>query len=271
MDLATLAYNNRKTVVEAVYRSKAGHIGGDLSVMDILTVLYNKVMNVSPETIKDHNRDRFILSKAHCADGLFAVLGNCGFFDVKDYIENFSSFGSKFIGHTNTDIPGVECNGGSLGHGLSLGVGMALAGKMNGQSYRTYVVLGDGEMAEGSNYEAMMAAGHYHLDNLCATVDLNGLQISGTTEEVMNSAPLAEKFKSFGWNVIEVANGNDCDLLVEAYENAKKHKGEPTVVIAHTVKGKGISFMENNVKWHHGVMDADQYEVAVKDLEGKDE
>ena len=268
-ELTKRSYKLRRIVIEAVYRSSSGHIGGDLSVVDILNVLYNKVMNVSPETSTDPNRDRFILSKAHCADCLFAVLGERGYFDVNEYINTFSRYNSRYIGHTNTEVPGVEFNGGSLGHGLSVGVGMALAAKMDGRSYRTYVVLGDGEMAEGSNDEAMMAAAHYGLDNLCATVDCNGLQISGTTKEVMNSAPLGEKFKAFGWNVVEVMDGNNCEELIAAYETAKSCKGKPTAVIAHTVKGKGVSFMENNAKWHHGVMSAEQYERAVRELEAK--
>ena len=268
-ELTKKSYQLRRIVIEAVYRASSGHIGGDLSVVDILNVLYNRVMNVSPEKAKDPNRDRFILSKAHCADCLYAVLGEKGYFDLNEYLNTFEKFGSRFIGHTNTAIEGVEMNGGSLGHGLAVGVGMALAAKMDGKSYRTYVVLGDGEMAEGSNYEAMMAAAHYELDNLCATVDLNGLQISGPTKDVMNSAPLGEKFKAFGWNVIEVADGNDCNQLLATYEQAKTVKGKPTAVIAHTVKGKGVSFMENNAKWHHGVMTKEQYETAVKELEAR--
>lgn len=258
----------RRIVLEAVYRSASGHIGGDLSVVDILNVLYNEVMNVSPTNPHDPDRDRFILSKAHCADCLYAVLGEKGYFDVQEFIDTFCKRGSRFIGHTNTDITGVEHNGGSLGHGLAVGVGMALAAKMDKKTYRTYVVLGDGEMEEGSNYEAMMAAAHYRLDNLCATVDCNGLQISGRTQDVMNSAPLGEKFAAFGWNVIKIADGNDCAQLLEGYRLAAECKEKPTVLIAHTVKGKGVSFMENNVKWHHGVMSREQYMQAMHELEG---
>ena len=265
-ELTKKSYRLRRIVLEAVYRSSSGHIGGDLSVVDILNVLYNKIMNVSPEKVHDPDRDRFVLSKAHCADCLYAVLGDRGYFDLEEYLNTFERFQSRFIGHTNTDIPGVEMNGGSLGHGLAVGVGMALAAKMDKRAYRTYVVLGDGEMAEGSNYEAMMAAAQYGLDNLCATVDLNGLQISGTTKEVMNSAPLAEKFKAFGWNVVEVADGNDCEQLIAAYEAAKNCKGMPTAVIAHTVKGKGVSFMENNAGWHGKAPNAEQYEQARAEL-----
>lgn len=257
----------RKIVLEAVYKSRAGHIGGDLSAIDIMNVLYNKIMNVSPQSKQDPDRDRFILSKAHCADGLYAVLGERGFFELSEFINTFSKFASRFIGHTNTDIEGIEMNGGSLGHGLSVGAGMALAAKMDGKSYRTYVLLGDGEMEEGSNYEAMMFAAHYKLDNLCAIIDLNGLQISGTTKEVMNSASLEEKFRSFGWEALDVKDGNDCTQLVKAFEQAKTVKGKPVVLIAHTVKGKGVSFMENNVKWHHGILTEEQYKKAMEELD----
>ena len=260
------SYELRKDIINMIYKSSAGHVGGDLSVIDILNVLYNKVMNVSHEKINDPDRDRFILSKGHCADALYIVLGDKGYFDKNDVIENFSSYGSKFIGHPNMDVPGIEINSGSLGHGLSVGTGMALAGKMDKKDYRVYVVLGDGEMAEGSNYEAMMSAGHYKLDNLCATLDLNSLQISGKIEDVMDSGCLVEKFRDFGWNTIEVEDGNNCDLLIQAYEKAAAFKGKPSVVIAKTIKGKGVSFMENNEKWHHGVMNEEQYNQALKEL-----
>jgi len=266
--LTRKAYELRRDIIEEVYQSKAGHIGGDLSVIDILTVLYFEVMNVNPESWESADRDRFLLSKGHCTDALYITLGEKGFFDKQKAIDTFSSFGSVFIGHPNTDVPGIEMNSGSLGHGLSLGVGMALAARMDGRSYRTYVVLGDGEMAEGSNYEAMMAAGHYGLDQLCATVDVNGLQISGTTEETMKSDDLGEKFKAFGWNVIKVEDGNNCKQLLAAYQEAEAKKGQPSVILAHTTKGKGVSFMENQKKWHHGVMTEEQYRKAVEEIEG---
>ena len=259
-------YELRRDIVKMIYKSKAGHIGGDLSVIDILATLYYKVMKTGPDKINDPDRDRFILSKGHCADALYVVLGDKGYFDKNEVLENFSAFGSRFIGHPNMDVPGIEINSGSLGHGLSVGTGMAIAGKMDKKDYRVYVVLGDGEMAEGSNYEAMMAAGHYKLDNICATVDYNGLQISGKTDEVMDSGSLSGKFREFGWNVIEVADGNDCNQLEAAYQAAEKYKGKPSVVIARTVKGKGISYMENNEKWHHGVMKQEQYEQAIKEI-----
>lgn len=265
--LTRKSYELRRDIIEMIHKSGAGHVGGDLSVVDILTVLYFQVMNVSPEKKDDPDRDRFLLSKGHCADALYCVLGEKGYYDVKEAIETFSQFGSRFIGHPNTEVPGIELNSGSLGHGISVGAGMALAAKRDQRNYRVYVVLGDGEMAEGSNYEGMMAAGHYKLDNMCATVDLNRLQISGTTEQVMNSASLAAKFKDFGWNVIEVADGNNCEMLLKAYKKAAAFEGKPTAVIANTVKGKGVSFMENQASWHHGVMTQEQYQQAVKELE----
>lgn len=266
-ELTRKSYELRRDILEMMYLSKAGHVGGDLSVIDILNVLYNAEMNVTPENFKDENRDRFLLSKGHCADALYAVLGEKGFVDRREAIETFSQYQSKFIGHPNTDVYGVEINSGSLGHGLSIGVGMALAAKMDHKDYRTYVVIGDGELAEGSNWEAFMAASQYGLDNLCATLDLNGLQISGTTDQVMSTAPMAKKAEAFGWNVIEVADGNDCDQLVVAYQKARTLKGKPTLVIAHTVKGKGVSFMENQAKWHHGVMSEEEYKQAMAEIE----
>lgn len=266
MNLTSKTYELRRDIIDMVYRSGAGHVGGDLSVVDILATLYFKVMNVTPENFADEERDRFLLSKGHCVDALYMVLGEKGFFDKEEAKNTFSAYRSRFIGHPNTEVPGIEINSGSLGHGLALGVGMALAAKMDRKRYRTYVVLGDGEMAEGSNYEAMMAAGHYRLDNLCATVDVNGLQISGTTKEVMDGGDMGARFRTFGWNVIEVSDGNDCGQLEEAYRLAASYRGKPTVVIANTVKGKGVSFMEDKKEWHHGVLSKEQYECAVKEL-----
>lgn len=265
--LTRKSWELRRSIIEEVYRSKTGHIGGDLSVVDILNVLYNEVMDITPENFQTVDRDHFLLSKGHCVDALYMVLGDKGFFDQKEAVETFSAYGSRYIGHPNTEVPGIELNSGSLGHGLAIGVGMALARRMDGGKNRIYVVLGDGEMAEGSNYEAMMAAGHYKLSNLCATVDLNGLQISGTTDQVMTTSDLGEKFAAFGWNVIHVADGNDCAALARAYAEAKQCAGRPTAVIAHTVKGKGVSYMENQKSWHHGVMSEEQYQQAVQELE----
>ena len=257
----------RKDIVNICYNSKAGHIGGSLSSIDILNTLYNHELNVDPKNPKMENRDRFILSKGHVAEALFVVLADCGFFD-KDELKTYSTFNSKFIGHPNNKIPGIEMNTGALGHGLSLGVGCALAAKMNGEKYRTYVLMGDGEQAEGSIWEAAMAASHYNLDNLVAIVDRNGLQISGSTEDVMSLKDLKGKWEKFGFNVIEI-NGNNYEEIVQALNEAKTVKGMPTLILADTVKGKGISYMENKASWHHGVMTEEQYELAISELEEK--
>ena len=265
MNLKQKAFELRKDVLDMIYRGKTGHIGGDFSVMEIMVDLYYKQMNVSPENIKDPNRDRFILSKGHSVEALYAVLADRGFFPKSD-LETFAQFGSNMIGHPTNKINGIEMNTGSLGHGLSAGVGMAIAGKMDKRDYRVYVVMGDGEMAEGSVWEAIMAASHYNLDNLTAFVDRNHLQISGTTEEVMNQKSQEERWAAFGWNVISVP-GNDIDAIDSAVEIAKRTEGRPTVIIAHTTKGCGVSFIENQVSWHHHVPNDDEYKAATEDLE----
>ena len=265
-NLKALAYELRENVIDMIVEGKAGHIGGDMSVMEILTEIYFDQMNISPENMDDPDRDKFIMSKGHSVEAYYAVLAKKGFFDINDVIAQFSKFGSKFIGHPNNKLPGIEMNSGSLGHGLPVSVGMALAGKMNGQSYRVYTVMGDGEVAEGSVWEGAMAASHYQLDNLCAVVDRNRLQISGNTEDVMAHDDLHERFRSFGWNVIDVADGNDIDQLKAAFDSAKETKGKPTVLIANTVKGKGSSVMENKANWHHKVPNAEELEQIKKDL-----
>lgn len=264
-NLKALSFDLRKDVLDMIMGAKAGHIGGDMSVIDILITLYFKQMNISPENMDNPDRDKFVLSKGHSVEAYYAVLGAKGFLDRKDVIENFSKFGSKYIGHPNNKLPGIEMNSGSLGHGLPVCVGMALAGKMNDQNYRVYTVMGDGELAEGSVWEGVMAGSHYKLDNLCAVVDRNRLQISGGTEDVMHHDDLAERFRSFGWHVIS-ADGNDIEKLNEAFEEAKTVKGKPTVVIANTTKGCGSLIMENKAGWHHKVPTGEEYEQIVKDL-----
>lgn len=265
-NLKALAYELRENVIDMIVEGKAGHIGGDMSVMEILTELYFDQMNISPENQDDPERDKFIMSKGHSVEAYYAVLAAKGFFDIKDVIAQFSKFGSKFIGHPNNKLPGIEMNSGSLGHGLPVSVGMALAGKMNGQSYRVYTVMGDGELAEGSVWEGAMAASHYKLDNLCAVVDRNRLQISGNTEDVMAHDDLHERFRAFGWNVIDVEDGNDIDQLKAAFEEAKNVKEKPSVLIANTVKGKGSSIMENKANWHHKVPGGEELIQIKKDL-----
>lgn len=265
MNLKKKAYELRKDVVDMIYRAKTGHIGGDLSVMEILVDLYYKQMNVTPENFKDDDHDRFVMSKGHSVEALYAVFADRGFFPKED-LKTFATFGSKYIGHPTNKVNGIEMNTGSLGHGLGVGFGMAIAGKMDEKNYRVYVVMGDGELAEGSVWEAAMAGSHYQLDNLTAFVDRNHLQISGTTEQVMNQKSQEKRWAAFGWNVISVP-GNDLDAIDNAVELAKKVKGKPTVIIAHTVKGCGISFVENQVGWHHHVPNDEEYQAALKELD----
>ena len=255
----------RRDIVDIVYRSSAGHIGGSLSETDILVALYYEVMRIDPENPGWADRDRFILSKGHSIDAYYCVLADRGFFDRKELL-TYSQFGSKLIGHPNRQIPGVEMNTGALGHGLSIGVGMALAAKMDKKDYRVFVLMGDGELAEGSVWEAAMAASNYRLDNLVAIIDRNGLQISGKTEEVMAIEPLGEKWKSFGWSV-SVIDGHDFSSICSALSEDRKVRNMPSLVIAETVKGKGISFMENEPKWHHGVMTPEEYKKACEELD----
>ncbi len=271
MNLKALAYQLRKDTVDIICAGKAGHIGGDMSVMEILVELYFKQMNISPENMGDKNRDLFIMSKGHSMEAYYAVLAEKGFLDKEEILQGFSKFGSKFIGHPNNKLPGIEMNSGSLGHGLPVCVGMAKAGKMDHRDYRVYVVMGDGELAEGSVWEGVMAAHQYGLDNLCAVVDRNRLQISGNTEDVMGHDDLHERFRSFGWHVIDVADGNDIDELDAAFEEAKTVKGKPTVLIANTVKGKGSSVMENKASWHHKVPTEAEYQTIMQDLEAAKE
>ena len=265
-NLKALAYSLRENVIDMIVEGKAGHIGGDMSVMEILTEIYFDQMNISPENMDDPDRDKFIMSKGHSVEAYYAVLAAKGFFDIKDVIATFSKFGSQFIGHPNNKLPVIEMNSGSLGHGLPVSVGMALAGKMDKKDYRVYTVMGDGEIAEGSVWEGAMAASHYKLDNLCAVIDRNRLQISGNTEDVMAHDDVHERWSSFGWNVIDVADGNDIGQLKEAFDAAKEVKGKPTVLIANTVKGKGSSVMENKANWHHKVPNAEELEQIRKDL-----
>ncbi len=265
-NLKALSYDLRKNVINMIVEGKGGHIGGDMSVMDILVELYFEQMNISPENMDDPDRDRFVMSKGHSVEALYAVLAAKGFFPIEQVIKEFSKFGSKFIGHPNNKLPGIEMNSGSLGHGLPVCVGMALAGKMDGRDYRVYTVMGDGELAEGSVWEGVMAAHQYKLDNLCAIVDRNRLQISGCTEDVMAHDSQEERWGSFGWHVISI-NGNDYKELKAAFDEAKTVKGSPTVIIANTTKGYGSSIMENKAGWHHKVPNAEEYAQIMKDLE----
>ena len=266
--LAIMANRARLLALDAVHTASSGHIGGSLSIVDALTTLYFNVMNVDPAHPQAPDRDRFVLSKGHTTPALYSVLALRGFFPVED-IKLFRSIKGHYSGHPDMrHVRGVDMSTGSLGQGLSAAVGMALAGKLSKKSYRVYAACGDGEIAEGQIWEAAMSAAKYHLDNLCIMVDVNGLQIDGATADVMPSEPLDKKFEAFNWNVIHV-DGHDYDALVKAFEAAAACKGKPTVLIAKTTKGKGVSFMENNAGWHGKAPNDEQYEQAKAEVEAK--
>ena len=263
--LAVTAARGRLLAVDMVYAAASGHLGGSLSAMDILTTLYFDVMWVDPETPRDPDRDRFVLSKGHCTPGLYPTLAMRGFFPVERLLE-FRQADGALSGHAEMNhVPGVDMSTGSLGQGISAAVGMALAGKMDRRTYRVYTLLGDGEIEEGQVWEAAMAAAKYRLDNLCAVVDVNGLQIDGATADVMPSEPLDKKFEAFNWNVIRV-DGHDFQALEEAFSTAAACKGKPTVLLARTVKGRGVSFMEGNYGWHGKAPNDEQYAAAHQEL-----
>ena len=265
-ELEKKAREVRKGIIEAVYSNKSGHPGGSLSVADILTVLYFNEMRIDEKNPKWEERDRLVLSKGHCAPALYSCLANRGFFNVED-LKTFRNINSYLQGHPDMKkIPGVDMTTGSLGQGFSAANGMAIAAKLDNKDYRVYCILGDGEIEEGQIWEAAMAANKYKLDNLCVIVDNNNLQIDGTIEEVMSSYPIDEKFKSFGFQIINI-NGHDIQEIMDAFEVAKNVKGKPTCIIAKTVKGKGISFMENQVGWHGKAPNEEQYLEAMKELE----
>lgn len=264
LELKAKSIEYRETILRIIKQARAGHTGGDLSSVDILNVLYNNILRVSPQTFDDPNRDRYVQSKGHSAEVLYTVLADRGFFP-KEELDTLGKFRSHFIGHPTRSVPGVEQNTGALGHGLAVAVGMALAAKLDGRSYRVYTLLGDGELDEGSNWEASLAAAHYKLDNLTVIVDRNGLQITGPTENVNPLEPLADKFRAFGYAVREL-DGNDTQALMDAFSSTPFEAGKPNLVLAHTVKGKGVSFIENVVKWHHRVPTDEEYASARYEL-----
>ncbi|PRR84277.1 transketolase [Clostridium vincentii] len=266
-ELIQISKQIRKDIVEMLTESASGHPGGSLSATDILTTLFFNELNINPKNPKDENRDRFVLSKGHAAPALYSALARRGFFDPKE-LTTLRKIGSRLQGHPNmNEIPGIDMSTGSLGQGASAAVGMALAGKVDKKDYRVYAILGDGELEEGQIWEATMSAAHYKLDNLTFFVDFNGLQIDGDITEVMNPAPIDEKFEAFGWNVLSI-DGHNYDEILSAIEKAKNHKGKPTVIVCNTVKGKGVSFMENQACWHGAAPSKEQCEIAVKELGG---
>lgn len=265
-ELKKKAAEVRKGIVTAVYHAKSGHPGGSLSAADIFTYLYFEEMNINPDEPDDENRDRFVLSKGHTAPGYYSALALRGFFPTED-LKTLRHIGSYLQGHPDKKhIPGVDMSSGSLGQGLSAAVGMALAAKLQGREYRTYCLCGDGELQEGQIWEAAMFAGHRKLDNLCVIVDNNNLQIDGRIEDVCSPYPIDKKFEAFNFHVMNI-NGNDFDEIEKAFKEAASYKGQPSAIIARTIKGKGISFMENNVGWHGKAPNDEEYRLAMEELE----
>lgn len=266
LELAKMANEVRKGIVTAVHSAKAGHPGGSLSAADIFTYLYFQEMNIDPKNPKDPDRDRFVLSKGHTAPGLYSALAHRGYFPVED-LTTLRKLGSHLQGHPCMQhLPGIDMSSGSLGQGVSAAVGMALAGKMDNRDYRVYTLCGDGEIQEGQIWEAAMFAGHRKLDNLVVIVDNNGLQIDGKVEDVCSPYPIDKKFEAFNFHVINT-DAHDFDALEKAFNEARATKGMPTAIIAHSIKGKGVSFMENQASWHGTAPNDEQYAVAMADLE----
>jgi len=255
----------RKTILEIIYQSGAGHTGGSLSCIDILNVLYNGVMNITPKNFSSFDRDHFIQSKGHSVEALYTVLQDCGFYSQEN-LKSLNQFQSHFIGHPTRKVPGIEHNTGALGHGLSVAVGMALGLKMDKKEFRVFTLLGDGELSEGSIWEAATTASKYQLDNLIVIIDRNKLQITGNTEEVNPIEPLADKFSSFGFSISETL-GNDISSLMEILQKTPTEKNKPNLIIANTVKGAGVSFIENQIAWHHKVPSETEYNMAMKELD----
>ncbi|MFI3313528.1 MAG: transketolase [Eubacteriales bacterium] len=266
--LAITATKARLLALECVYGAASGHIGGSLSSLDVLTVLYNHTMNIDTANPKWEDRDRFVMSKGHCSPAVYPTLALRGFFPVEE-LKMFRRVDGHMSGHVEMHhVPGVDMSTGSLGQGISAAVGMALGAKMNKKDYRTYCILGDGEIAEGQVWEACMSAAKYELDNFCAVVDVNGLQIDGATKDVMPTEPLDAKFESFGFHVIKV-DGHDHAAIVAAFDEAKTVKGKPSMILSKSVKGKGVSYMENNAAWHGSAPNAEQYAQGKAELEAK--
>lgn len=257
-ELERLSWKLRGDTVDIIMSGKAGHIGGDMSVLNLLLVLYENHLRITPQTADAPDRDRFVLSKGHCVEALYAVLAHKGFLDLATVKQEYFRMNTPYIGHPNNRLAGIEMNSGSLGHGLSVCVGMALAAKMDRRSYRVYTIMGDGELAEGSVWEGAMAASHYGLDNLCAVIDRNGLQISGATERVMAQDPLQQRWTAFGWNVLTV-DGTSLEQIDRAYAAAAACRGKPTLILANTVKGFGSAVMEGKASWHHKLPTPEEY------------
>lgn len=255
----------RRTSIQLAYKTNTSHTGGTLSQADVLAVLYSGVLNITPETLNSIDRDRFIQSKGHCCASYYAALALKGFMKYDDLIENYCKDGSQYFEHVSHKLPGVELSTGSLGHGLPVSAGMALGSKRSGINFNVYIIIGDGEINEGSNWEAIMMAAHNKLDNLCVILDCNKMQALGNTKDVLCLDPISDKLKSFQWNVIEI-DGNEVEQIIEAFNRFKSSKGKPTFIIANTIKGKGVSYMENNLKFHYSAPNDEEYKKAMEEL-----
>ncbi|MDO5446207.1 MAG: transketolase [Prevotellaceae bacterium] len=259
------AEKDRRRLIEIIYSANAGHTGGDLSCLNVMTALYFDIMNIDPKDPKMASRDRFVLSKGHCVEALYVTLEARGFIE-KELVDTLGQYLSPLAGHPTIEVPGIEVNSGALGHGLPIGIGMAMAAKMDGKAYKTFVLMGDGEQGEGSIYEAAMAGSHYKLDNLVAIIDRNMLQISGCTEDVMSLEDMNARWTAFGWDVIEI-NGDEMEDIIAKFNAIDYTNGKPHLIISHTTKGKGVSYMENVAKWHHGVPTEEQYIQALNEID----
>lgn len=255
----------RRTAVQMAYNTRTSHTGGTMSQADVLAVLYSGVMEISPETIDSPNRDRFIQSKGHCCASYYAALALKGFMNYDELMEQYCKDGSQYFEHVSHKLPGVELSTGSLGHGLSVACGMALGAKRSGNNNKVYIIVGDGEINEGSNWEAIMFAAHNKLDNLCVILDKNKMQALGDTKDVLCLDPMPDKFKAFQWNVLDI-DGHDIQQIVDAFDNFKHTIGKPTIIVANTIKGKGVSYMEHNLKFHYSAPNDEEYQIAMEEL-----
>ncbi|HKJ43544.1 MAG TPA: transketolase [Sunxiuqinia sp.] len=268
LELQIKSVKYRKALLKYIKIAKAGHTGGSLSCTDILNVLYNDVLGVTPENFAERHRNRYVQSKGHSVEALYVVLADQGFFPESD-LETLCQYKTKYVGHPTRKVKGIEFNTGALGHGLPICAGLALAAKKDKTEHKVFTLLGDGELAEGSNYEAAMMASHYKLDNLVAILDHNTLQITGRNRDVCSPYPIDEKFKAFGWSVVSV-DGNSIPELRKVLHELPAEQGKPTLIIANTVKGKGVSYMEDVKKWHHGVPSDEEYQQAMRELDGQE-
>lgn len=265
IEIQQFAKSIRRTAVQLAYNTRTSHTGGTMSQADILAVLYSGIMNITPETIENPRRDRFIQSKGHCCASYYAALALRGFMNYDELMKQYCQDGSQYFEHVSHKLPGVEFSTGSLGHGLPVACGLALGAKCSGDNYDVYIIIGDGEINEGSNWEAIMFAAHNNLDNLCVILDKNQMQALGDTKDILCLDPIPEKFQAFQWNVIDI-DGHDIQQLLDAFVNFKQTVGKPTIIVANTIKGKGVSYMESNLKFHYSAPNAEEFQIAMEEL-----